>query len=257
MHDPHPLPGSSVVVDGLRVHTVQHGAGTGLPIVLLHGLPTTSYLWHDVVRDLATRPGPGRRCIAPDLPGLGSSEVPPPGRAGLADIARIVLGLLNRLEIERAVLVGHDLGGGVAVSAAALAPERVAGLVLVDAPVHSDTWPPRPALPLLAPGLGEAYLAGLRLAPDLARGVLARALGNAVPPAELEPYLRPLLRPDGARGLLGSSGRSTSTRSRAPGASSAPLPRPRWSCGASGTACTSRATAGGWPTSCPTPRGCR
>src|SRR4051812_37479786 len=152
MTDPHPLAGTDVIVSGVRLHVVTYGSGAGLPVLLVHGVPTSSYLWRDVMRDLGQpRSSGGHRTIAADLVGLGRSERPPAGRVDLAAQAEYLLALLDRLGHDRVVVAGHDLGGAVAVHLTALAPERVAGLVLVNAPVHADTWPVRSALPLLLP----------------------------------------------------------------------------------------------------------
>ncbi len=204
MHDTHPLPGTDVLAGGLRVHVVRHGADThegkpGLPLVLLHGLPTSSYLWHDVMRDLE-RVHP---MIAPDLLGFGRSERPARReRYALEAQARLMLQVLDELHLDRAVLVGHELGGTVAVHMSALAPERVAGLVLCNSPLHPETWPTAPVLPLLVPGLREAYVRLLGLFPTLAGRVVAKALRAECEPAELDHYVRQLLGTEGGRGLL-------------------------------------------------------
>lgn len=205
MRDSHPLPGLDVVVTGVRVHLVRHGRGDGPPVLLVHGLPTSSYLWRDVMRDLEHH----HRTVAPDLLGLGRSERPRASRYDLAAQAELLLRLLDHLGHDRVVVAGHDLGGAVAVHLAALAPERVAGLVLVGTPLHADTWPTPPVLPLLVPGARQALVTALRHAPGLARRLLGRALGAAGggPNAALEErelafYLAPLLSPEGARGLL-------------------------------------------------------
>ena len=204
MRDEHPLPGTDHVVDGVRLHVVHHGSGSGLPVLLLHGVPTSSYLWRDVQRDL----GHGHRTFAPDLVGLGASERPAAGRYDLGAQAALLLGLLDTLGLSRVAVVGHDVGGGVAVHLAALAPSRVAALVLVDAPLHADVWPVPVIRALAAPLLGEAQTALLRLVPDagsrylasqLARGLRAESLS----PRALSHYTAPLLSGDGSRGLLG------------------------------------------------------
>lgn len=202
MRDPHPLPGTDHVVHGVRLHVVGHGRARpgAVPLVLLHGLPTSSYLWRDVMRDLEH----DVRTIAPDLVGLGRSERPrgrDRSRLTLATQAARVLALLDALGLDRVAVAGHDLGGAVAVHLTALAPERVAGLVLVDAPVHADLWPPAPVLPLLVPGVGEAWVGALQRAPALAARVLRRALG-APADRELRHYVEPLLAPGAAAGLL-------------------------------------------------------
>jgi pimeloyl-ACP methyl ester carboxylesterase len=204
--DVHPISGRDVVVPGraggaaLRMHVVEHGrAGGGLPVVLLHGLPATSYLWRDVARDLEHE----RLCVMPDLLGCGESERPADrGAYRLEEQAATLLRLLDALGIDRFAVVGNDLGGAVAVHVAALAGARVAGLVLSGAPVHAEAWPTPPALPLLPRGVGEALVAVLRSRPALARRVLARALGTALSDRELDHYVGPLLSAEGAAALL-------------------------------------------------------
>ncbi|MDP9408676.1 MAG: alpha/beta fold hydrolase, partial [Actinomycetota bacterium] len=118
-------------------------------MLLLHGLATSSHLWRDVARDL----GHGRLVLAPDLLGLGRSEQPA-SAARLAPGAQgdILLLLLDALGHDRVVVVGHEIGGAVAVALAARAPERVAALALLGAPVHADALPLRWHLPFLLPG---------------------------------------------------------------------------------------------------------
>lgn len=206
MHDSHPLPGEDLIVDGVRMHFVRHGRDDAArprpPVVLLHGLPTSSYLWHDVMRDL----GHDHRLLAPDLVGLGRSERPTGRRYDLATQARLVWRLADALGLGPVVLVGHDLGGAVAAHMAALERDRVAGLVLVGAPVHTDAWPVPPVLPLTVPGVRHAYVEGLRRAPALAHRVLGRALRADLPPSAVRRHLEPLLCRDGARGLLAFTG---------------------------------------------------
>ncbi len=98
--------------------------GDGPPVVLLHGQPGVARTWRHVAEPLSAH----ARVIVPDRPGYGETGA----RAlGIAGNARAVRALLDRLELERAVLVGHSWGGGVAISLAQSDPDRVAGLVLV------------------------------------------------------------------------------------------------------------------------------
>jgi pimeloyl-ACP methyl ester carboxylesterase len=208
MRDVHPLAGTDVVVPTgdaygldapLRMHVVEHGRRDRVGVLMLHGLPTTSYLWRDVARDLEHE----HLCLMPDLIGLGSSEKPLQRRPYALDAqARVVLGALDALQVQRVVAVGHDLGGAVAVHIAALAPQRIAGLVLIDSPLHAEVWPVPSVLPLLTPGVAQAEVGLLRRTPNLARKVLARSLGSALEPRELDSYLTPLLSADGAAALL-------------------------------------------------------
>jgi pimeloyl-ACP methyl ester carboxylesterase len=204
MHDTHPLPGTDIVVAGIRLHVTRHGrAGGALPALFVHGLLTSGYLWHDVMRDV----GRSRLTIAADLVGLGRSERPAAGRYDLPAQAELLLGLLDEMELDRVAAVGHGLGAAVAVHLAALAPERVGALVLVDATLHADTWPPRALLPLLVPGLGELAVAGLRHLPGVAHALLSRGLGaelaeSRLTTSEVAAYVAPMVGPDGPRGLL-------------------------------------------------------
>lgn len=202
MHDTHPLPPADVVVDGVRLSVTRHGRPAGQPILLLHGFPTSAYLWHDVMRDL----GREHDLVAPDLVGLGCSEHADRRRYPLGAQAQLMVTLLDRLEIERAVVCGHGVGGAVAVHLGASAPERVAGLVLVDAAVHADAWPPPPVVPLLVPGVGELVAGAARYRPAVGEALLGRSLGCAPEPSGsaglVQPYLAALRRPYGVAGLI-------------------------------------------------------
>jgi pimeloyl-ACP methyl ester carboxylesterase len=202
MRDQHALPGVDHLVDGVRLHVVHHGDGDGLPVLLLHGLPTSSYLWRDVQRDLEHN----HRTFAPDLLGLGASERPADGRYDLASQAALLLRLLDDLVPGPVAVVGHDVGGGVALHLAALAPDRVAALVLVDTPAHADAWPVPAVAALQLPVVGEAQVAAMRLVPDLGRRYLASQLGRGLvgplAPHVLQQYAAPLLTADGSRGVL-------------------------------------------------------
>jgi pimeloyl-ACP methyl ester carboxylesterase len=110
----------------LRVR--DEGEGKKPPVVLVHGAGASSVIWMSEVRRLAPR----RRVVAPDLPGHGQSDRwHPPEEVSIAMYRDAVGTVCAKLEIERAVLVGHSMGGLVALACAAAWPERVAGLVLV------------------------------------------------------------------------------------------------------------------------------
>jgi 3-oxoadipate enol-lactonase len=134
-------------------------------LVLLHGQPGSPADWQQVTRRL---PAP-LRAVAIDRPGYGASPLPP---AGFAANARAVLGELDSRGIQRAVLVGHSYGGGVALAAASLAPHRVEAVVLLASvgPGCVNGWDKL----LAAPGAGElCALAAWRLTPWIARARLA------------------------------------------------------------------------------------
>jgi pimeloyl-ACP methyl ester carboxylesterase len=117
-----------------RRHAVLHGdrvayrvAGDGPPIVLIHGITSDSSIWERVMPGLARE----HTVIAPDLPGHGSSDKPK-GDYSLGAHACCVRDLLLALGHERVTLVGHSLGGGIAMQFSYQFPEMCDRLVLVD-----------------------------------------------------------------------------------------------------------------------------
>ncbi|MDT7582159.1 MAG: haloalkane dehalogenase [Pseudonocardiales bacterium] len=132
-------------------------AGDGDPVVFLHGNPTSSYLWRDVLGRVAHR----GRCLAPDLVGMGASDKLPaagPGSYRFVEHRRFLDGLLDVLDVrERVVLVGHDWGGVLAIDWARRHPDAVRGIAYLEtlaAPLASgDPHEPDPAFfgPLRGP----------------------------------------------------------------------------------------------------------
>lgn len=146
-----PPPSDFIAVKGQTVHLrdegPRHDGGDDgpPPIVLIHGTSASLHTWEGWVKALKGQ----RRVISFDLPGFGLTG---PFTGGYeADnyhgdtYARFVLDLLDALKVKRAVIAGNSLGGEVAWRTAAMAPERVAGLVLVDA--VGPTFTPK-AVPL-------------------------------------------------------------------------------------------------------------
>jgi pimeloyl-ACP methyl ester carboxylesterase len=129
-----PAPSDFIEVQGQVVHLRDEGPRNDpLPIVLIHGTSASLHTWEGWVRALR----PQRRVITFDLPGFGLTG-PFAGRYTADDYrgdtyAHFVLDLLDHLKVQRAVLGGNSLGGEVAWRVAAMAPPRVASLVLVDA----------------------------------------------------------------------------------------------------------------------------
>jgi pimeloyl-ACP methyl ester carboxylesterase len=106
--------------------------GTGTPLVLLHGLCEDSTIWDEFVENLS-----GFKIIRPDIAGFGASEILAENSVEL--IAESVAALLKQLDIERSVMVGHSLGGYVAVAFAKLYPKRLLGLGMFHAHPFADT----------------------------------------------------------------------------------------------------------------------
>jgi len=118
-----------VTAGRVRVRVAESGSGPTL--LLLHGVFLDNTTWNGVRATLAER----YRVVTPDLPGFGASEKPHPSRFAYAveSFAEVVADLYAGLELGRATLVGHCLGGAVAITLAARHPELVSELVLVDA----------------------------------------------------------------------------------------------------------------------------
>ena len=118
-----------VTVNGVRLHCVVEGEGPLL--LLLHGFPETAHAWRKQMPALAAR----FRVVAPDLRGYGASDKP----KGIAAyrtsvVADDIAGLVHAFGVERAHVVGHDWGGGVAWALASLHPEAVDRLVVLNCP---------------------------------------------------------------------------------------------------------------------------
>ncbi len=114
-------------------------AGTGPTVVLLHGFGESLLSWRGTFDRLAA----DADVIALDLPGFGLSDKPVTGY-GNERMAAAVLGALDALGVQHAVIVGHSMGGAVAVTLALAAPQRVSGLVLVSPAVSGASWGLRP-----------------------------------------------------------------------------------------------------------------
>jgi pimeloyl-ACP methyl ester carboxylesterase len=146
-------------VDGHRLRYVRAGAGPA--VVLVHGLFSSLYTWKDVIPALAAR----YDIVALDLPGFGQSDQP--SDLSFADLPRAVVGLMDRLGMGPAALVGNSMGGAAVAMVAAERPERVRALVLVDAAGFNLGPSERPAMVSVAmspAGSLLALLPGKRLA---------------------------------------------------------------------------------------------
>jgi uncharacterized membrane protein YbhN (UPF0104 family)/dienelactone hydrolase len=148
-------------------------------LVLLHGQPGSPADWHQVAERLPAR----LHAVAADRPGYGSSPLP---AGGFTANARAVIDDLDVRGVDRAVLVGHSFGGGVAMSAASLAPERVEAVVLLASvgPGCANVWD----RVLAAPAAGQlCALVAWKLTPWIARARLAaarRRAGRSLRPEE-------------------------------------------------------------------------
>jgi pimeloyl-ACP methyl ester carboxylesterase len=114
-------------VDGVKLHYLTAGSGPSV-VVLLHGYAETSRMWRPLLPRLAGK----FRVIAPDLPGIGDSDIPKEG-LDMKSAASTMHALVKSLGVEKARVVGHDIGLMVAYAYAAQFPTEVEKLVLMDA----------------------------------------------------------------------------------------------------------------------------
>jgi pimeloyl-ACP methyl ester carboxylesterase len=121
----------TITVNGIRL--AYERRGTGASLVLLHGYPLDHHLWDDVTPLLVDT----FDLIIPDLRGFGESSTVDSFYT-MEDIASDIAALLDHLEIQKAAIVGHSMGGYVALAFARLYPERVSGLGLVSSQVLAD-----------------------------------------------------------------------------------------------------------------------
>ena len=131
-----------LTVAGVRMAYVEQG--TGAPLLFLHGNPTSSYLWRNVLAPLSER----FRCIAPDLVGMGDSDKLTAGgaeRYSFFEHQKYLDGLIAALELsEPATLVLHDWGSALGFDFARRFPERVRAIAYMEAIVGTRTWEEMP-----------------------------------------------------------------------------------------------------------------
>ncbi|MFC8987692.1 alpha/beta fold hydrolase [Streptomyces sp. NPDC057115] len=124
-----------LVVDGVRL--AYRDRGRGEPVIFIHGTPSHSYEWRDVVPHIEAS---GLRVIAYDLLGYGRSERPADRDTSVAAQTELLEHLLDTLGLEQVNIVAHDIGGAIGLRFAIARPERVRRLMIMDA-VSYDSWP--------------------------------------------------------------------------------------------------------------------
>lgn len=172
-----------VDVAAWRLHYLE--AGEGDPVLLLHGWPTSSFLWRRVIPPIAEN----HRVIAPDLPGFGQSDKPLDVSYSFRFFDRVLEGLADSLELDSLSLAVHDLGGPVGLYWASRHSERIDKLIVLNTLVYPQvSWAvalflasiklPGVRSLLSSPwGLRQAYRLGVadpnRLADDAMDGIQA------------------------------------------------------------------------------------
>lgn len=175
--------------------------GDGAPVVLLHGVPTSSFLYRRVLPELEAR---GLRGVAFDLPGLGLAERPEGFDYSWSGLASWTGAAIEALGIECCHLVVHDIGGPVGFEWAVRHPERVLSMTalntLVDAASFHRPWPMHP---FSIRGVGEAWLAST-VRPAFRQVYYLTGIADhaAVPAAEIDTHHALLKRGDRGRAFL-------------------------------------------------------
>lgn len=175
--------------------------GEGDPVVLMHGVPVSSFIYRNLLPELASR---GLRGVAFDLPGLGLAGRPDGFDYSWSGMARWIGAAIDELGIERCHLVVHDTGGPDAFEWAIRNPERVLSLTalntLVDVASFHRPWPMHP---FSIRGVGELWLWSMA-APAFAQIFYLEGIADrtAVPRAEILAHHALLKRGDGGRAFL-------------------------------------------------------
>ncbi|HKJ36093.1 MAG TPA: alpha/beta hydrolase [Solirubrobacterales bacterium] len=176
-------------------------AGEGDPVLCLHGVPTSSFLYRKVNDELAAR---GLRGIAFDFPGLGLADRPEAFDYSWSGLARWSGEAIDALGIERCHLVVHDVGGPVGAEWAVRNPDRVLSMTVLNAPLNVATFRrPWSMHPFSIPRVGEIYLRAMTR-PALVQLFRMQGIGNteATPKAEVGAYYDLLKRADGGAAFL-------------------------------------------------------
>ncbi|MBI1256401.1 MAG: alpha/beta fold hydrolase [Chloroflexi bacterium] len=125
-------------VAGIRIFYREAGDPAKPTIVLLHGLPSSSYEFHDLIPLLADR----FHVVAPDYPGMGYSDAPSPTvlRPTFDDVARVIDAFITQLTPDPVILYMHDIGGQIGMRFTMAHPERIAGLIFQNMTLSQNGW---------------------------------------------------------------------------------------------------------------------
>lgn len=195
----HRAGGEYVSVDGLKIFYRKAGQGGGVPIVLTHGIPRSSFLYRRMIPLLAKQ----RPVRAWDLYGFGLSEKPTESRRyHFREFERVFGLFLDALNIERAHLVCHDVGGPFTIGYAMRNQSRVASLTILNTTVFVEDFRiPGPVLAsiLLPLSLHRAVMPDAQYADFLVRYIQKKAIKNpqSLSGEEAEAYKKLLLRDNG------------------------------------------------------------
>jgi haloalkane dehalogenase len=193
----HRAAGEAFVAEG--VQSFVRADGEGDPVVLMHGLPSSSFLYRKVIPELASR---GFRAVSFDLPGLGLADRPPGFEYTFTGLGRFAVAAVDALDLDRFHLVVHDAGGPVGFELAAVIRDRVRSLTLLNTIVDMNTVPfPMEFYARVATGNRWPALPPARITRELIYRIGIRNR-RAVPPEEVDAYRELVLRVDNGRAYL-------------------------------------------------------
>ena len=197
-----PLEKKMIEVNGKQMAV--HDSGSGQSVVFLHGNPTSSYLWRNIIPHVATT----ARCVAPDLIGHGDSDKlddTSPGQYTFVQHREYLDGVLDALDLgDDIILVIHDWGSALGFDWANRHRDRVAGIVFMEAivrPVTWDEWPElaRPIFQAFRSDAGEEMVIEKNL---FVEAVLPGSIIRDLEPAEMDEYRKPFTEPQHRRPTL-------------------------------------------------------
>lgn len=190
-----PHPQHRLSAAGVDIAYVDTGPADGVPVVFLHGNPTSSYLWRDIITGLKDQ----WRCIAPDLPGMGNSGPMTDGSYRFVDHVEVMDAWFDALALTGPViLVCHDWGSAIAFHWAHRNHEKVAGLAYMEAIVCPRDWADFPEgrdkiFRMLRAPEGEALVLEENF---FIETVLPKSIMRALTTEEMAAYRAPFPTPD-------------------------------------------------------------
>ncbi|OBI92546.1 alpha/beta fold hydrolase [Mycobacterium asiaticum] len=192
--------GRAFTADGISSFVLDEGPRDAPVVLCVHGVPASAYLYRKVIPALAAG---GLRGVAVDLPGLGFTERPADGDYTWSGLGRWLLSATDALGLGRFHLLVHDIGGPVGFEVAAAAPERVLSMTLLNTIIEVDSFHrPWPMEPFAHRGIGEAWLASLRVPGAFSSIMRLVGVSRKVPAAELACWPPLLFGDDGGRAFL-------------------------------------------------------
>lgn len=177
-----------VDINGLRMHYIDEGPRDGQVVLMLHGMPTWSYLYRHIIKDMTAA---GYRCIAPDHIGFGRSDkVTDPNWYNIAQHTANIKTLIEKLDLREITILVQDWGGPIGLAQAARMPERFCRLVIMNTWLHHAGYEYTPGIlqwieqwkpgGLLEASIPEKFSLG---------GLMVMATGRMTPQETLRPSL--------------------------------------------------------------------